>query len=57
MQTLHHLEKEENEAAFQFEAAIERGLLRIVDFESEAEAALFVNYAAVLDDDCCYFEV
>ncbi|MDB9313125.1 hypothetical protein PN462_08430 [Spirulina sp. CS-785/01] len=34
----------------QFEQAIEQSLLIIVNFESEAEAETFVNYAATLDD-------
>lgn len=48
--TLQGLEDEENEGATQFEGAIAQGLLTIVDFESEEEAELFVNYAAILDD-------
>lgn len=48
--TLQRLEGEENDGATQFEAAISQGLLTIVDFESDEEAELFVNYAAILDD-------
>ena len=32
------------------ETAISQGILEVVDFESEEEAELFVNYAAVIDD-------
>jgi predicted nucleic acid-binding protein len=43
---------EGNEGSLQFETAIARGLLVIVDFESEPEdeAEQFVNYAARVDD-------
>lgn len=50
LKTLQRFENEENKSANQFVAAIEQGLLIIVDFESEDEAESFVNYAAVLDD-------
>ncbi|MCT7971308.1 hypothetical protein [Laspinema olomoucense] len=50
LKTLQILDEVENEAAIQFEQAIIQGLVIIVDFESEAEAELFVNYAALLDD-------
>jgi hypothetical protein len=50
LKTLQRLEGEENDGATQFEAAIAQSLLIIVDFESEEEAELFVNYAAILDD-------
>jgi len=50
LKTLQRLESEENEGATQFEAAIAQNLLITVDFESEEEAELFVNYAAILDD-------
>jgi predicted nucleic acid-binding protein len=50
LKTLQILEDGENEAAIQFEQGIIQGLAIIVDFESDAEAELFVNYAAVLDD-------
>jgi hypothetical protein len=51
LKTLQRLENEDNTGAVQFEAAIEQGLLIVVDFESEEEAESFVNYAAVLRDD------
>jgi len=44
MQTIKN--QEEN----QLETAISQGILEVVDFESEEEAELFVNYAAVIDD-------
>lgn len=50
LKTLQCLEGEENDGATQFEAAIAQGLLTIVDFESDEEAELFVNYATILDD-------
>lgn len=49
--TLQRLKDEENESAIQFEAAIEQGLLLVVDFESESEEETFVNYAFELGDD------
>lgn len=48
--TLRGLEDEEAGAS-PFETAIAEGLLRIVDFESEAETDTFVNNVAVLGDD------
>jgi predicted nucleic acid-binding protein len=51
LNTLQRLDEEDNEGAIQFETAIAQGLLKVVDFESEAEAESFVNYAAVLGDD------
>jgi hypothetical protein len=51
LKTLQRLRKEENDSVNQFEIAITQGLLKIVDFESEEEAELFVNYVAVLGDD------
>ncbi|MGL4618763.1 MAG: hypothetical protein ACRCZS_06845 [Chroococcidiopsis sp.] len=50
LRTLQPLEGEENDGATQFEAAIAQRLLITVDFESEEEAELFVNYAAILGD-------
>jgi hypothetical protein len=51
LKTLKHLKEEENDGVNQFEMAVTQGLLKIVDFETEAEAELFVNYVAVLGDD------
>ena len=48
LKTLQRLENEENEGAIQFEIAIAQRLLTIVDFESEEEAGLFLNYATTL---------
>jgi predicted nucleic acid-binding protein len=42
LQEIDHLE--------QFESAITKGLLLIVDFQSEAEETAFINYAFDLDD-------
>jgi len=50
LRTLQRLKEEENQGAIQFEEAIEQGLLKVVDFESESEEELFVNYAVILDD-------
>jgi predicted nucleic acid-binding protein len=49
--TLQRLKNEENEGAIQFETAITRSLLLVVDFESELEEETFVNYAFELGDD------
>jgi predicted nucleic acid-binding protein len=49
--TLQRLQDEDNEGAIQFEAAIQQGLLVVVDFESEPEEETFVNYAFELGDD------
>jgi hypothetical protein len=51
LKTLQRLKAEDNEAAVQFETAISKGLLLVTDFESDAEAETFVNYAAVMGDD------
>jgi hypothetical protein len=51
LQTLQRLKTEDNEAAIQFETAISKGLLRVTDFESDAEAEAFVNYAFAMGDD------
>lgn len=50
LRTLQRLKEEDNQGAIQFEEAIKQGLLKVVDFESEPEEELFVNYAAILDD-------
>lgn len=50
LKTLQKLKDEGNEGANQFEAAIEQGLLKVVDFDSVEEEESFVNYAAILDD-------
>ncbi|MFM6158254.1 MAG: hypothetical protein ACKPE3_35555, partial [Sphaerospermopsis kisseleviana] len=50
LNTLQSLKEEENDAVLEFEEAIQQGLLKVVDFESEEEAESFVNYAAILDD-------
>jgi predicted nucleic acid-binding protein len=42
---------EENQGAIQFQEAISKGLLLVVDFESETEQELFLNYAFELGDD------
>lgn len=49
--TLRRLEDEGNEGAIQFETAIIRGLLLVVDFDSELEEETFINYASELGDD------
>ncbi|MCY7321288.1 MAG: hypothetical protein LH660_05670 [Phormidesmis sp. CAN_BIN36] len=49
--TLQRLKDEENEGAIHFETAIAQGLLLVVDFESELEEEIFVNYAFELGDD------
>jgi predicted nucleic acid-binding protein len=51
LRTLQRLKEEDNQGAIQFEAAIEQGLLIVVDFESEQEEESYVNYAAILGDD------
>ena len=50
LKTLQRLEEEVNDAVSEFEAAIQEGLLKIVDFESEEEEESFVNYAVEFDD-------
>ncbi|RMG08580.1 MAG: hypothetical protein D6728_14195 [Cyanobacteria bacterium J055] len=47
--TLPNLKDEEN--AIQFHQPIEQKILLVVDFESEAEEELFVNYAYEIGDD------
>ncbi len=39
-----------NQEENQLDTAISQGILKVVDFESEEEAELFVNYAAVIGD-------
>jgi hypothetical protein len=51
LKTLQRLKTEDNEAAVQFETAISKGLLLVTDFESDAEAETFVNYASAMGDD------
>lgn len=51
LRTLQRLKEEDNQGAIQLEAAIEQGLLIVVDFESEKEEESYVNYAAILGDD------
>ncbi|MTJ54362.1 hypothetical protein FJR38_17715 [Anabaena sp. UHCC 0253] len=50
LNTLQRFQEENNDAVLDFQEAIQQGLLKIVDFESEAEEESFVNYAAILDD-------
>lgn len=49
--TLQRLEDESNEDVSQFETAIEKGLLSVIDFNSEIEEETFVNYVFELGDD------
>lgn len=49
--TLQRLRDENNEDVSQFETAIEKGLLSIIDFSSEIEEETFVNYVFELGDD------
>lgn len=42
---------QENAGGEELEKAIAQGLLIVVDFESEAEQATYINYAAALGDD------
>jgi hypothetical protein len=51
LKTLQRLKTQDNEAAIQFETAISKGLLLVTDFESDAEAETFVNYAFAMGDD------
>lgn len=51
LQTLPGVGDEENAGAKELDAAIARGLLVVVDFESEEEEAIYINYAAALGDD------
>jgi predicted nucleic acid-binding protein len=49
--TLQRLRDESNEDVSQFETAIEKGLLLVIDFNSEIEEETFVNYVFELGDD------
>ncbi|MEM1171198.1 MAG: type II toxin-antitoxin system VapC family toxin [Cyanobacteria bacterium P01_H01_bin.35] len=46
LQILQRLKNEGDESATQFEIAIDQDIVKIVDFESEAEAETFLNYLA-----------
>ena len=46
LQILQRLKNEGDESATQFEIAIDREIVKIVDFDSEAEAETFLNYLA-----------
>lgn len=48
--TLKKLEGDEPEGS-QLETAIDKGLLIVVDFESDVEEDTFINYVAVMGDD------
>lgn len=49
--TLQRMESEFLNGAMQFETAIKQGLLRVTDFQNEAEQTRFINYAFELGDD------
>lgn len=49
--TLKKIEGQINSGAKQLETAISEGVIEIVDFESEAEEAAFINYVVALGDD------
>ncbi|NJL00568.1 MAG: hypothetical protein HC910_08365 [Spirulinaceae cyanobacterium SM2_1_0] len=49
--TLQRLTDENDEDTNQFEAAMKKGLLAVVDFNSESEEETFVNYVFELGDD------
>ncbi|MBE9112914.1 hypothetical protein IQ273_26355 [Nodosilinea sp. LEGE 07298] len=49
--TLQRLADESNEDINQFEAAVEKGLLSVADFNSGSEEETFVNYVFELGDD------
>ena len=49
--TLQRLKDENNEDIDQFEAAIEKGLVLIINFDSESEEETFLNYVFELGDD------
>ncbi|WP_346290144.1 hypothetical protein [Sphaerothrix gracilis] len=49
--TLQRLANENNEDTNQFEAAMEKRLLIVEDFNSESEEEIFVNYVFELGDD------
>ena len=50
-QELIHFERFEEKDKYQFNESISREIVKIIDFESEEETDLFVNYAAMLGDD------
>ncbi|MEC4815701.1 MAG: hypothetical protein SAK29_20860 [Scytonema sp. PMC 1069.18] len=50
LKTLQRLTEKDNDTVLEFEEAITKGLLKVVDFESEEEEDSFVNYAVNLDD-------
>lgn len=50
LKTLQTLDDGKNEGAEQFQLALSQGFLTVVDFATETEAELFVNYAVILDD-------
>jgi len=49
--TLQRLRDERNEDVSKFETAIEKGLLSVIDFDSEIEEETFVNFVFELGDD------
>lgn len=49
--TLKKIDHQINSSAEQLETAISEGVIEIVDFESDAEEAAFINYVAELGDD------
>lgn len=49
--TLQRLAGENNEDVSQFETAMKKGLLAVIDFNSESEEETFVNYVFELGDD------
>jgi hypothetical protein len=49
--TLKKIDHQINSGAEQLETAISEGVIEIVDFESDAEEAAFINYVAELGDD------
>ena len=51
LKTLQNLTVEDNDGAVQLEKAIQKGLLLIVDFESESEEETFINYVFEMGDD------
>ncbi len=51
LKTLQNLKVEDNDGAIQLEAAIQQGLLLVVDFDSESEQQTFINYVFEMGDD------
>jgi predicted nucleic acid-binding protein len=49
--SLQRMSDANHDAANQFDAAIDQGLLLVEDFANDREAESFVNYASVLGDD------